>query len=124
VKDKSDIDLVVYMRDDGIDGTIEEQREKAIAFLKIHIASHSQCSFDGKTQAAVKVKLQVDSTHTVDVDILPTFLCHGIYIFRIMCPSIATYLPADFSFSELALSKPSQRAVLVQSNEMNYTKYV
>jgi DNA polymerase sigma len=44
VKDKSDIDLVVYMRDDGIDGTIEEQREKAIAFLKIHIASHSQCS--------------------------------------------------------------------------------
>jgi hypothetical protein len=30
VKDKSDIDLVVYMRDDGIDGTIEEQRKKAI----------------------------------------------------------------------------------------------
>ena len=74
VKDKSDIDLVVYMRDDGIDGTIEEQRKKAIAFLKIHIVSHNQCSFDGETQAAVKVKLQVDLTHTVDVDILPSFL--------------------------------------------------
>ena len=90
MKDKSDIDLVVYMRDDGIDGTIEEQRKKAIAFLKIHIASHSQCSFDGETLAAVKIKLQVDSTHTVDVDILPTSISCGIYIFRIMCPSIVT----------------------------------
>lgn len=76
VKDKSDIDLVVYMRDGGIDGTIEEQRERAIAFLKKHIVSHSQCSFDGQTPAAVKVKLQVDMTHTVDVDILPTFIYH------------------------------------------------
>ena len=80
MKDKSDIDLVVYMRGGAIDGTIEEQRERALAFLKRHIVSHNRCYFDGQTPAAVKVKLQVDMTHTVDVDILPTFIYHGIYI--------------------------------------------
>jgi hypothetical protein len=80
VKDKSDIDLVVYMTDDGKGERHEEQRKRAITFLKSHIVSHNQCSFDRETLAAVKVKLQVGKKSTVDVDILPTFIYYGTYI--------------------------------------------
>lgn len=94
VKDKSDIDLVVYMNDDGTN--IESQRKQAVEYLEEYLKLHDKCKIDGKTQAAVKVQLRVDLTECMDVDVLPTFIYYD------NPRQIYERMKYDYSFRETA----------------------
>ncbi|KAL3868663.1 hypothetical protein ACJMK2_041441 [Sinanodonta woodiana] len=71
VRDKSDIDLVLFLSDYPTVKSVKADMSELIATLKKYLGQYGGCRIVGTTRFSVQVDVSCHASHTHDVDILP-----------------------------------------------------